>query len=221
MDVKTFVDAAADLIREVPRSGLLIATVAAVVGSMVGSAIARRGSGFGRFLATGSTFALAGILLLVVLQVSRFDPRLDVAVPQFGLPSQTVEGGETRVELAPDGHFWIQAKVNGTTAPFLVDTGATLTAVSEPVAQRAGLEPRTGGMPVRISTANGTVSAELTTIDTLTFGNVKAGGLDAVIAPNIGETNVIGMNLLSRLASWRVEGTTLILVPNHPQPVAD
>ena len=62
---------------------------------------------------------------------------------------------------------------------------------------------------------------ELTTIDTLRFGNVKAGGLDAVIAPNIGETNVVGMNLLSRLKSWRVEGQTLILVPNNPQPVAD
>lgn len=73
-------------------------------------------------------------------------------------------------------------------------------------------------MPVRISTANGTVSAELTTIEALRFGNVLAGGLDAVIAPNIGETNVIGMNLLSRLASWRVEGDTMILRPNNPQP---
>jgi len=28
------------------------------------------------------------------------------------------------------------------------------------------------------------------------------------------------MNLLSRLASWRVEGRTLILVPHHPQDVS-
>jgi aspartyl protease family protein len=42
-----------------------------------------------------------------------------------------------------------------------------------------------------------------------------------VIAPNIGETNVIGMNLLSRLASWRVEGDTMILRPNNPQPPAE
>ncbi len=221
MDVQAIWQTTTEIIREIPRSGLLIATVAAVLGSILGTGIARHYQGFGRFMATTSTLMLAGILVLVMLQVSRFDPRLDIAVPELGLPEQTVAGGETRVQLAPDGHFWISATVNGTAAPFLVDTGATLTAVSVPLARRAGLEPRTGGVPVRISTANGTVSAEITTIDTLRFGNVKAGGLDAVIAPNIGRTNVIGMNLLSRLASWRVEGQTLILVPHNPQPVAD
>ena len=50
---------------------------------------------------------------------------------------------------------------------------------------------------------------------------MAARGLDAVIAPNLGNTNVIGMNLLSRLAGWRVENGELILVPNHPQPEAD
>lgn len=220
MDVQALWQAASEVIREIPRSGLLLATVGAVLGSIIGTGIARHYHGFGRFVATTSTVALAAILVVVMLQVSRFDPRLDIAVPELGMPQQTVAGGETRVPLAPDGHFWIEAQVNGETARFLVDTGATLTAVSVPLARRAGLDPRTGGVPVRISTANGTVSARLTTIDSLRFGSVKAGGLDAVIAPNIGETNVIGMNLLSRLKSWRVEGQTLILVPNNPQPPA-
>ena len=48
----------------------------------------------------------------------------------------------------------------------------------------------------------------------------KARGIDAIIAPGLGPTNVIGMNVLSRLASWRVEGQTMILVPQHPQPTA-
>jgi aspartyl protease family protein len=210
--------AATEVIREIPRSGLLLATVAAVLGSMLGTGIARHYARFGRSMATICTLALAAILVVVMLQVSRFDPRLDIAVPELGLPEQTVAGGETRIPMAPDGHFWIDATVNGTRAAFLVDTGATLTAVSPRLAERAGLKPRTGGVPVRISTANGAVTAEITTIDTLRFGNVKAGGLDAVIAPNIGQTNVVGMNFLSRLESWRVEGRTLILVPHHPQP---
>ena len=71
---------------------------------------------------------------------------------------------------------------------------------------------------MRMQTANGTVAAELTTIDELRFGNVAARGLDAVIAPGLGPTNVIGMNFLSRLSSVRLEDETMILVPHNPQP---
>jgi aspartyl protease family protein len=105
-------------------------------------------------------------------------------------------------------------------ARFLVDTGATLTAVSSDTAERAGLAPRRAGIPIRMQTANGMVAAKLTEIDDLRFGNVAAHGLDAIIAPGLGPTNVVGMNLLSRLSSWRVENNVLILVPHHPQPVA-
>lgn len=213
MDLKQIWQAVAETIAAIPQSGLLLATVAALLASFLGGALARRRVPGGRLVSTLGTLGLAAILLTVVLQVSRFDPRLDVAVPRLGLPEQVVEGGETRVPLSNDGHFWLRAEVDGVEAAFLVDTGATLTAVSQGLADRAGLEPRRGGMPVRIVTANGAVTADLTTIDRLSFGNVEATGLDAVIAPNLGTTNVVGMNLLSRLASWRVEGDTLILVP--------
>lgn len=202
----------------IPRSGLLMLVVAALGVSWIGSLMVRRKLPLGHFVRRGSTVVLAGILVLVVLQLSRFDSRLEVAVPQIGLPEQVVEGGETRIAMAPDGHFWLRAQVNGQPASFLVDTGATLTAVSQRLADTAGLKPRRGGLPVTINTANGAVSAQLSTIGEMRFGNVAARGLDAVIAPTLGETNVVGMNLLSRLASWRVEGNTLILVPNNPQP---
>ena len=70
---------------------------------------------------------------------------------------------------------------------------------------------------LRMRTANGTVDAELATIAELRFGNIVARDLDAVVAPGLENTNVIGMNLLTRLASWRVEGNTMILVPRNPQ----
>ncbi|WP_394727282.1 TIGR02281 family clan AA aspartic protease [Altererythrobacter sp. GH1-8] len=204
-------------IAAIPRSELLIATIAVVLLGWIGAVAARRGVRFGGFVRGASTLALVGILVVVVLQLSRLDPRLEVAVPQIGLPEQIVEGGETRIPLARDGHFWLRAEINGAPANFLVDTGATLTAVSSGLAQRAGLEPRRGGLPVTVGTANGPVAAQLATADELRFGNVSARGLDVVIAPSLGETNVVGMNLLSRLASWRVEGNTMILVPNNPQ----
>jgi aspartyl protease family protein len=220
MDFVSVWDQLAHNLRALPQSQLMLAALAAMAIGLLGSLVIRHVPALGRVLRGASTLGLMGVLLLVVLQLSRLDSRFDLAVPQLGLPEQVVEGRETRVALARDGHFWLRATVNGVPANFLVDTGATLTAVSAETAERLGLEPREAGIPVRMQTANGSVAAQLTTIDELRFGNVAARGIDAIIAPGLGPTNVIGMNVLSRLASWRVEGQTLILVPHHPRPAA-
>ena len=221
MDFAPVWDQLAHSISKLPQSGLLLAAVAAMALGVLGSFVIRRLPALGRLMRTVSTLGLMGVLVLVVLQLSRMDSRFDLAIPELGLPEQVVEGTETRIKRAPDGHYWLRAEINGHPASFLVDTGATLTAVSAETAVAAGLEPREGGIPVRMQTANGSVAADLTTIDELRFGNVAARGLDAIIAPGLGPTNVIGMNLLSRLASVRLEGDTMILVPNHPQPALE
>lgn len=202
-----------DRVSAVSQTELLVATGLAIVAGWVGTTLIRHRVPLGRLLSLASTLALTGILLTVVLQMSHLDPRLGAVRSGLGADQQVVEGGETRIKLSRDGHFWITADVNGEKARFLVDTGATLTAVSAGLADRAGLEPRPSAIPVRIVTANGAVSADVTRIDTLSFGNVEASGIDAVIAPSLGETNVLGMNFLSRLEGWQVKNNTLILSP--------
>ncbi len=213
MDLQAAFDAVASVIRSIPRSELLVAALAAMFAGWIGAALVRRRVPGGRVLNVLSSMALGVILITVVLQLSRFDPRLDIAVPQLGLPDQSVVGGETRVPLAPDGHYWVRATINGQRANFLIDTGATVSAVSPAIAEAAGLEPRRGGIPIQIKTANGSVSAKIASAERIAFGNIAAEGIDVVIAPGLGETNIIGMNLLSRLEGWRVEKGTLILTP--------
>lgn len=213
MDLPALFDALAAVIRSIPRSELLVAAVAAMLAGWLGAAMVRRRIAFGRALNMASSLVLGAILLTVVLQLSRFDPRIDIAVPQLGLPEQSVAGGETRIPLAPDGHYWVRAEINGAPANFLIDTGATISAVSPAVAARAGLTPRRGGIPVQINTANGSVTAQIASADRLSFGNVAAEGIDVVIAPGLGDTNIIGMNLLSRLEGWRVEKGVMVLTP--------
>ena len=219
MEIEPVFSSATDMLRAIPRSELLIAAIAAMVLGWIGAAVAKR-SALGGILRIASSLALGLILLTVVLQLSRFDPRFDVAVPQIGLPEQVVDGGETRIPLSPDGHFWVRAKVNGVDGNFMIDTGATLTAISAPLAERAGLEPRRGGIPIMLGTANGTVQAHVATVDSLTFGNVNASGTDAAVAESFGDFNVIGMNVLARLGSWRVEDNTLILVPKAEDTIS-
>ena len=192
----------------------LIAIVVTLAGSLIGGATPR----LGRILRTGGNLALVAVAGMTVLQVARVsNPALDLALPQIGLPAQRITGDETRVPLAPDGHYWIEALVNGEPRRFLVDTGATLTAVSQELAGTSGIEPAPGRMPVQLRTANGAMTARLATIGKFAFGNIVARDLDAVIVPGMDGINVLGMNFLSRLKSWRVEDGELVLVPHHPQ----
>ncbi|WP_159870873.1 TIGR02281 family clan AA aspartic protease [Novosphingobium sp. 9U] len=195
---------------------LALAIVSILVGT-VGGMLRRPLPILGGFVRGVGNLGLVAALLLTIAQVTRFTTGNDLALPQLGLPAQSVEGGETRVPMDGDGHFWLTARLNGVEGRFLIDTGATLTAISPAIAEAAGLKPKPLPQAVMMRTANGTIQAQLTTVDELRFGNVVARDLDAVVAPGLGDANVIGMNLLSRLASWRVEGRTLILVPHHPQ----
>ena len=119
-----------------------------------------------------------------------------------------VSGEEVRIPIAEDGHFWVEAAVNGEAVRFLVDSGASITTVSTETADRAGLEP---DMRVAlVDTANGRVRMRATTADTIAVGPIVRTGLTM----NINErdsANVLGMNFLSSLAGWRVDGNYLVL----------
>lgn len=196
---------------------LLALALAGIVIGILGSLIRPALPILGGFVRGIGQLVLIGALLLTVAQITRFSTGADFALPQLGFPQQVVEGSVTRVPMGDDGHFWLRASVNGVRRDFLVDTGATLTAISPGTARAAHLKHNRVDRDVLMHTANGTIDAQLATIGELRAGNVVARDLDAVVAPGLGDTDVIGMNLLSRLASWRVEGRTLILVPHHPQ----
>jgi aspartyl protease family protein len=206
-----------EFVRFLAEQPLLALALGAIFVHTLGAMVRRSTPAFGTFLRGAGNLGLVAALLLTIAQVARFTHGSDLALPQVGLPKQRIEGAETKIDMSQDGHFWVRATVNGEPRRFLVDTGATLTAISTATADAGGIGTQDMRPPVLLRTANGTVQADLATIDELRFGNIVARDLDAVVAPSLGETNVIGMNLLSRLASWRVEGRTLILVPNHPQ----
>ncbi|WP_296613246.1 TIGR02281 family clan AA aspartic protease [Sphingomonas sp.] len=129
-------------------------------------------------------------------------------------PDQSVVGSEVRIPMADDGHFWARATINGVERTMLVDSGATVTALSTATAASAKIDLDGMAPPAVVSTANGTVTGKSATIGTLKVGGITATDLPTIVAPEFGDQDVLGMNFLSRLKSWRVEGKTLILSPN-------
>jgi aspartyl protease family protein len=124
--------------------------------------------------------------------------------------SPVVAGGELRIPMADDGHFWVDASVNGHNAPFLVDSGASVTTISRDVANQAGVET---GMRVEwVDTANGTVRVHPATAGRFDVGPIARSDFGIHVTDH-DDANVLGMNFLSSLEGWRVEGHYLILKP--------
>lgn len=167
----------------------------------------------GRVFRALFSFALLAFGIFLILQQAPFDPNLSRITASLGLDSQTVVGDEVRIPMGRDGHFWAKVNLNGTEKRMLVDSGATVTALSEATAEEAGVKADATLLPLIMKTANGTVRADAGTVDRLAIGAIEAHKLKVVISPGLGDTDVLGMNFLSELESWRVEGRTLILKP--------
>jgi aspartyl protease family protein len=121
------------------------------------------------------------------------------------------EGKETRIPMAIDGHFWVAAKLNGHDVKFLVDSGATTTTIDRDTAKAAGVEV-SGRRDQYVRTGNGVIRVSSGRADELTVGTITRRDVGLEIADN-DNLNVLGMNYLSSLSRWGVEGRWLVLAP--------
>jgi aspartyl protease family protein len=121
--------------------------------------------------------------------------------------------GTVRITKSQDGHFNVDSKVNGRSIRFLIDSGATRTALSVGAAQVSGVEVSPSGFPVSIDTANGSTTARRARITRLNVGPITREDFPVLVSESFGDVNLLGMDFLSSLKGWRVEGDTMILNP--------
>ncbi|WP_337847008.1 TIGR02281 family clan AA aspartic protease [Sphingomonas sp.] len=189
----------------------LVAFLALVLGSL-----SIRNMQFGFIVKTVLGWAaIAGVIYLIVVNKDQIGGQLRALGTSIGLtsPPQVTAGETVRIRMSPDGHFWARATINGVERRMLVDSGATVSAISEETARAAGID-YTNGAPVRVSTANGPIDARRAEAARIAVGPLATDNLTVFVAPSFGDLDVLGMNFLSRLKSWRVEGNVLILEPH-------
>ena len=126
-----------------------------------------------------------------------------------GTPVQ--QGRETRIPMAIDGHFWVNGKLNGQDVKFLVDSGATTTTIDRDTAKSAGVDI-SARRDRFVRTGNGVIRVASGRADELTVGGITRRNVGLEIADN-DDLNVLGMNYLSSLSRWSVEGRWLVLIP--------
>lgn len=109
-----------------------------------------------------------------------------------------------------DGHFHWPGRVGGVAVEFLVDTGATTTALPQALAERAGLQPLG---PVRTQTAAGAAQGFAARADITLEGGIRAERLPVAVLPQLAAP-LLGMDVLGRLHFSQKPGELRI----QPQP---
>ncbi|MCW9002853.1 MAG: TIGR02281 family clan AA aspartic protease [Rhodospirillales bacterium] len=121
--------------------------------------------------------------------------------------------GSVALRRSANGHFHLEAAVNGRTIRFMVDTGASSVVLTQDDADRAGLYPRQLDYVQRFRTANGIVKAAPVVIDDMAVGSIHLRDVRAHVNSAPMAQSLLGMSFLNMLSGYRVDGDTLILIP--------
>lgn len=195
----------------VDTSQLIYALVVLVI--VASGLIARRlpwGQTFKYAFAWVSIFAVGFVLFSFRGEAGRVWQRLSA---DFRPNDPQVQDGTVRITRGEDGHFHVNADVNGREIRFLIDSGATTTAMSASDAARAKVETSDLDFPVMIDTANGSTEAKRARIKSFAVGPINREDFPVLVSESFGDMNMLGMNFLDTLKGWRVEGETMILNP--------
>ena len=122
-------------------------------------------------------------------------------------------GGDQELVLyaGPNGHFTVEAWVDGTEIEFLVDTGASTVVLSAEDASRLGMQPGALDFSVTFETANGIARAAPITLRELRIGSLELDDVNAAVMETPMAVSLLGMSALSRLDGYEVDGNRMIL----------
>jgi aspartyl protease family protein len=167
-----------------------------------------------------SVFTFAAIALAAGAMVPRYASHMGAA-PAPGAsaarptaPVDRQSDGSRSVVVSRDnrGHFEVDARVDGRHLDFMVDTGATVIALTEGDAAQLGIHPAAREFVIDVRTANGTVRGAPTRLDRVEIGDVVVRDVAALVLPDRAlSNNLLGMSFLSRLRHFEYSDGKLVL----------
>lgn len=132
-------------------------------------------------------------------------PVVEAAIGASGTDAQVVKG--------PDGHYWAEANIDGKAVRVLVDTGASVVALTRADALRLGVDPEPEAFTGKVQTASGVVRAAPVQLKTISVAGARVDRVEALVVEQGLEYSLLGMSYLGRLSAFSATPAGLTLRP--------
>ena len=132
-------------------------------------------------------------------------PVVEAAVGASGTDAQVVKGA--------DGHYWAEANIDGKAVRVLVDTGASVVALTRADALRLGVDPEPEAFTGKVQTASGVVRAAPVQLKSVSVAGARVDGVEALVVEQGLEYSLLGMSYLGRLSAFEATPVGLTLRP--------
>jgi aspartyl protease family protein len=132
-------------------------------------------------------------------------PVAEAAVGASGTDAQVVKGA--------DGHYWAEANIDGKAVRVLVDTGASVVALTRADALRLGVDPEPEAFTGKVQTASGVVRAAPVLLNTISVAGARVDRVEALVVEQGLEYSLLGMSYLGRLSAFSATPAGLTLRP--------
>ena len=185
-----------------------------VVGLFPGKAVLIVDGGPPRTYSPGARIGDDAKLIAVDDETATLDidgKRERIAIGGHAGHTKTARGTATAVLNADDrGHFMVDGQINGGAMRMMVDTGATMIALSAEDALRLGIDYRKGQAGM-VNTANGVAKIYRIKLDSVRVGDIELHHVDAAVQENGLPFALLGMSFLNRTTMQR-DGERMTLV---------
>ena len=141
------------------------------------------------------------------------DGAAQAATPVVVASTAPASGTDAQVVKGADGHYWAQARIEGRAVRVLVDTGASVVALTRADALRLGVDPEPADFTGRVQTASGVVRAAPVQLKSVSVAGARVDEVEALVVEQGLEYSLLGMSYLGRLSAFEATPVGLTLRP--------
>ena len=136
-----------------------------------------------------------------------------IMVPAATAPSSHAKSGVAQVLRAADGHYWAEARIDGKAVRVLVDTGASVVALTREDALRMGMTLKPEDFSQTVQTAAGPARAAAVTLSSVAIAGAEVKDVQALVVEQGLAQSLLGMSYLGRLSGFEATPAALTLRP--------